>query len=159
PTRTSSDRDCPARPGSYNAEASLPPLPRCGAGMSFLLMVFLASVCLYPGYQAAPWGGPGWLAALLTFCAVAFVAGCAAVIANRVRRPLDDDPTLLDRLVGQYESMRRWHTIITLAAYVIALGVLGWGHFVRSLYGDDRFGIGAEILLLLPFVFSQVASW
>jgi Zn-dependent protease with chaperone function len=149
--------------------------------MSFLLMVFLASVCLFTAYPAPSWGSTPWLSALLTFCAIAFVAGCAAVIARRVRRPLDEDPTQLDSLVGQYESMRRWHTIILLATYVIALGVLGWGDFVRSLYvtgveillcaakgGADvgqqyalgnKFGVGAEFLLLLPFILSQVASW
>ena len=49
-----------------------------GAGMTFVLMVFLAVVCLFEAYPAAPWGGPPWLAPALTFGSLLALAAHAA---------------------------------------------------------------------------------
>ncbi len=126
--------------------------------MSFLLMVFLAGVCLFTAYPEPYWGGPPWLAALLTAAAVVVSAGLAAVLARRVGRPLDADPTLLDRQMAEYERGRHWHTVATLVLYATALWFFGWGWAVLSLHGG-RAGPGAEILLILPYLLAQTASW
>lgn len=126
--------------------------------MTFILMVFLAAVCLFSPYPSPPWGGPRWLAAALTAACLLVVAGHAAFVAWRVRRRLDRAPAELDAILTQYERGRGWHSTLNLVAYVVSLVVLGWGWFVQ---GPDpkQTAHGTEVLLLLPFVLGQVLSW
>jgi Zn-dependent protease with chaperone function len=126
--------------------------------MSFLLMAFLAAVCLAPTYPEPLWGGPRWLAALLTAAAVLLAVGHAALVALQVRRPLEANPSLLNTQMARYDRWRTWHSLVTLGLYAASLWLFGWGWAVRSLYGPEK-GPGAEVLLLTPYFLAQIGSW
>jgi Zn-dependent protease with chaperone function len=123
--------------------------------MTFLLMVFLAGVCLFETYPTAVWAGPVWLAWLVTLLSLGLLGLHAAWISWRVRTRLVQQPTQLDRHLARYDRERIVHGAFILIVYLLVLSVLGWGHAVRSLGG----GHGTEILLLAPFLLAQLLSW
>jgi STE24 endopeptidase len=123
--------------------------------MTFLLMVFLAGVCLFENYPATIWGGPSWQAPLLMLTGLVLVSSHAVLVAWQLRRQLRRDATNLDRHLIRYDRSRVVHGSLTLTMFLLTLMVFGWGHWVRSLGG----GFGTEILLLAPFLLLQVLSW
>jgi hypothetical protein len=123
--------------------------------MTFLLMVFLAGVCLFEAYPVAPWGGPAWLAGLMTAAGLAVVGLHAAWVSWLLRARLERQPTSLDRHLARYDRERIVNGMLALVMFLLALAVFGWGHAVRSLGG----GHGTELLLLAPFLIAQVVSW
>jgi Zn-dependent protease with chaperone function len=128
--------------------------------MSFLLMVFLTVVCLFPGYPRPPWGGSPALSAALTGLVVVLLGGHAFVVSRRVSRPLVRDPGLRDALLSRYERWRFGHQLAVCAAYVLALALLGWGWAVKELLSTGgRGGHGTEMLILLPFFAAQLLTW
>jgi Zn-dependent protease with chaperone function len=123
--------------------------------MTFLLLVFLAGVCVFEHYPATLWGGPSWQAPLGTAVGLVLVALHAFAVAWQLRRQIRRDPAGLDRHLVRYDRARVVHGCVALTFYLIALAVLGWGHWVRNRGG----GAGTEVLLLAPFLLSQILSW
>ncbi|HZY89568.1 MAG TPA: M48 family metallopeptidase [Gemmataceae bacterium] len=130
--------------------------------MSFLLMVFFVLVCLFEGFYPAPLVLPSLGgSALLTWLTVAVVAWNAWRISWRVRRRLGRDPHDRERVLHRHERARFYHQIALLAAYVLCLTVFGWGWAVNHFWGTDEQGgpVGAELLILAPFLVAQLATW
>ncbi len=129
--------------------------------MSFLLMVFFVLVCLFEDYPAPlvlpSLGG----SALLTWLTVAAVAANAWRIAWLVRRRLDHDPHGREAVLHRYERARFYHQIGLLGAYVLCLTVFGWGWAVNHFWGEGEQGgpVGAELLVLAPFLAAQLLTW
>jgi Zn-dependent protease with chaperone function len=129
--------------------------------MSFLLMVFFVLVCLFEDYPAPlvlpTLGG----SAFLTWLTVAAVAANAWRLSWVVRRRLERDPHGRDAVLHRYERARFYHQIGLLGAYVLSLAVFGWGWAVNHFWGDGELGgpVGAELLVLAPFLAAQLASW
>jgi Zn-dependent protease with chaperone function len=129
--------------------------------MSFLLMVFFVLVCLFEDYPAPlvlpSLGG----SALLTWLTVAVVAGNAWRVSWVVRRRLERGPHGREGVLHRYERARFYHQLGLLAAYVLCLTVFGWGWSVNHFWGAGESGgpVGAELLVLAPFLAAQLASW
>jgi Zn-dependent protease with chaperone function len=129
--------------------------------MSFLLMVFFVLVCLFEKYPAPlvlpSLGG----SALLTWLTVALVAADAWRITWLVRRRLDRDPHGREAVLHRYERARFYHQLGLLGAYVLCLTVFGWGWAVNHFWGHGEQGgpVGAELLVLAPFLAAQLATW
>jgi Zn-dependent protease with chaperone function len=129
--------------------------------MSFLLMVFFVLVCLFEDYPAPlvlpSLGG----SALLTWLTVVVVAWNAWRVAWLVRRRLDRDPHDREAVLHRYERARFYHQLGLLGAYVLCLTVFGWGWSVNHLWGEAEPGgpVGAELLILAPFLVAQLTSW
>src|SRR5262245_60799722 len=122
--------------------------------MTFLLMVFLAVVCLFEGYPAQPWGGPRWAAAALTGVALLGIAVHAAFLSVRTCRRIAAGPAGLDRHLAEYDRARFSHNTMTMVLFLVSLVVFGWGWFVRG--ADARVsGPGTELFLLAPFILGQ----
>jgi Zn-dependent protease with chaperone function len=129
--------------------------------MSFLLMVFFVLVCLYEDYPAPlvlpSLGG----SALLTWLTVAVVAWNAWRVSWLVGRRLGRGPHDRERVLQRYERARFYHQLGLLAAYVLCLTVFGWGWAVNHFWGEGDQGgpVGAELLVLAPFLAAQLATW
>src|SRR4051812_16954943 len=116
-------------------------------------MIFLTLVCLFPGYPAPPWPDAPGYSVLSTLLTVLFVVGHAFWVTRRISRPLARDPSLRDSLLRRYERGRVRHQVIQVAAFVLALSVLGWGWTVRHAWQHDGNALmGSEVLLLSPFL-------
>ncbi|NBO93516.1 MAG: hypothetical protein EBV06_14570, partial [Planctomycetia bacterium] len=126
--------------------------------MTFLLMVFLAVVCLNDNYPAALWGGPIWLPAGLTGVTILMIACRAAFLARHTRRRIVADSSGIERELQEYDQARFVHSMMILACFLATLFLFGWGHFVRG-EPDSRAGSGTELLLLAPYLLSLLASW
>src|SRR5262249_51531766 len=130
--------------------------------MPFLLLIFLALICL-PELDDLPrpvfaWiDSPGWSAAL-TWLAVTGVAAYARWASQRVARPLERDPVRRFALAPRYERRRWVHQAVVFGAYIAALCVFGWGWAVGELWRWPGFGVlpGAEIVLLSPLLASML---
>src|SRR3954452_16457452 len=130
--------------------------------MSFLLMVFLTLVCLFEAYAPPLFGyGPPALGVALTWLAVAAVLAHAFRLVRNLRRGLAGDPARRERALKRYERGRVRHQAGLTAAYVLALGVFGWGWVLQHYWTWPGHGLlpGAEVLLLAPFLVSQLLSW
>ena len=123
--------------------------------MTFLLLVFLAGVCVFENYPAVWWGGPAWQAPLWAGLGIGLVALHALTVSWRLRRQLRREPGILDRHLARYDRARVVHGSLSLTVYLLTLAVFGWGHWVRDLGG----GTGTELLLLAPFFLAQMVSW
>jgi Zn-dependent protease with chaperone function len=136
--------------------------------MPFIIYLLLAVVC-WPDNWAKPfwadwWGGNEITFALLTWSGVALVVALAGHLASRVRRQLRDDPGQRESILESYSSRRFYHLLTLLGFFGLALYILGWGWTVRSFGASDIDGqpqmfIGAEWLILAPFLVSLILSW
>ncbi|HEY7329406.1 MAG TPA: M48 family metallopeptidase [Gemmataceae bacterium] len=130
--------------------------------MPFLLMVFLVLVCLP---EPEIWPKPFWtdspLSCLTATWLMVLLTGLHAYfIARRVRRPLETDPSLREHLLIRYERDRFRHQLAVFVVFLVALLGLGWGWAVGQLWrGDGGSLSGAELLILSPFVVSQLLTW
>jgi STE24 endopeptidase len=133
--------------------------------MPFLLLIFLALVCL-PELDDLPrplfaWiSSPAWSSAL-TWLIVAGVVGYARWASQRVARPLERDPVRRFQLAPRYERRRWLHQVIVFGAYLLVLCVCGWGWAVGQFWRWPGFDVlpGAELVLLSPFLVSLLLSW
>src|SRR5262245_35634432 len=101
--------------------------------MAFLLLLFLV-VTSFP----LPWpeslvggGTTTGLAAAAASCLLPVTAAFA--IAGRTRRRLFRDPAGREDALHAYHRDRGYHFFATMACYLLALGVFGWGATVRDL--------------------------
>jgi Zn-dependent protease with chaperone function len=130
--------------------------------MPLLLMVFLILVCLP---ELSLWPEPLWPATPLTSVAatwltVVVMAGWALWLSRRTLRRLDDDPPGRDRALLRYDRHRFLYQLGLFAAYLVCLLLLGWGWALTHLWSRAN-GLlpGAELLLLTPFIASQMLAW
>src|SRR5262245_30272577 len=102
--------------------------------MPFLFMAFLAFACLYPtkGLVESP-----AVSAALTWATTAAVALAAYVVARRVRRGLERDPTSRAGLLPWFERWRFLYQLVMLGAYGVALYAFGWGGAVGQFWQAD----------------------
>lgn len=128
--------------------------------MSFLLMVFLTLICLFPTFPAPPWEATPEAAVVSTLLAVGVVGLHAYWISRRVSRPLSRDPNLRDYLLMRYERHRFVHQILQFGVYGLVLGLLGWGWAVRQLWTWKTGHLpGIDLLTLAPFLAGQMLTW
>jgi STE24 endopeptidase len=130
--------------------------------MPFLLMVFLVLVCLP---EPEIWPKPFWtdspLASIAATSLTVLLIGLhACFVATRVCRPLEKKPSLREHLLGRYERGRFRQQIALFTLYIVALLGLGWGWAVAQLWRGNNMSLpGAELLILSPFVISQLLTW
>src|SRR5262245_30230442 len=136
--------------------------------MPFLLLLYLTLACLQEDWHSWPRAFEPAMAAALTWLGVALEAGLAALISRAVRRTLARHPERRDRLLRRYGSWRFYHSIALFVIYGISLYVIGWGWAVQSLgqppnpppNAEPRaLFVGAELLILAPFLAGLVLSW
>jgi Zn-dependent protease with chaperone function len=128
--------------------------------MSFLLMVFLALVCLFDAYPAPPGlATPGGSAAW-TAGAVLLIAAHALFVSRLFTRRLARSPGRRERALARYERGRLVHQIVLFGLFLVALVVLGWGWAVRQFWRLDGHPLpGTEVLTLVPFLAGQILTW
>ncbi|HEY7425646.1 MAG TPA: hypothetical protein VH682_15555, partial [Gemmataceae bacterium] len=130
--------------------------------MPFLLMVFLVLVCLP---DVGTWPEPQWTnspadCVAVTWLAMLLTGLHAYLVARRVCRPLESEPSLRERLLTRYERGRFHHQIGLFALYILSLLVFGWGWAVAQLWRWHGHALpGAELLVLAPFVVAQMLAW
>jgi Zn-dependent protease with chaperone function len=138
--------------------------------MPFLLMVFLTLVCLP---DEGDWPEPFWLTSAsvcagLTVAAVLALTAYAWFLARRLRRALEQDPFARDAALHRFERGRTIHRLLVFATYAGSLFLFGWGRAAYWLWGGGHSPwpemagppwIGAELVLLAPFLASLVLSW
>jgi Zn-dependent protease with chaperone function len=147
-----------------------PVAPRAGdiVVMPFIILLLLAVVC-WPDNWAKPfwadwWGGNELTFALLTWSGVMLVVASAAWLAGRIRRQLLVEPDGYESLLEYYSGRRFYHFLGLIGFFGFALYLLGWGWTVRSLGSRDAAGqpqmfVGAELLILAPYLVGLVLSW
>jgi Zn-dependent protease with chaperone function len=128
--------------------------------MPFLLLLVLTFICLQRDWPAplgilGPFGG-----ALATWTLV----GLVWLVAGRLTRELDR--ALRDRSISCGELARRlaWGRRRLLYAQmvglILALGLLGWGAVVKSLWQLDGKPLpGLELLILSPLLVGLLCAW
>lgn len=108
-----------------------------------------------------PWPPPpaGWAAAesLATTAALLSVPPLVAtVVTRRTARRLLGHPFLRPEILRKYNRFRARLALAILAAFAVALVGLGWGATARLLVEPWP---GAELLVLTPFLASQILCW
>jgi Zn-dependent protease with chaperone function len=128
--------------------------------MSFLLMIFLALVCLFDAYPAPLGQATPGESALWTGGALLLVVAHAFFVSRRFTWRLARSPARRDRLLAHYERGRLVHQGVQFGLYGLTLVVLGWGWAVRQFWRLDSQPLpGIEVLTLLPFLLGQVLTW
>jgi len=132
--------------------------------MPLLMLLVLYLACL-----PSEWLKPEWLdsvagASAASWGVILLGVAAAAVIVAYVRRRLLLDPQQRDDIVRRYSSLRFYHLIYLLGAYLVALYLLGWGWAVQTAcnvnwHGGSILAPGAELVLLLPMFAGLVLSW
>ncbi len=129
--------------------------------MAFLILLVLTLACLPERWpQPGAWLVHPLLSVLLTGGVVLLQGVFAALIARRVQRMVRADLSLREGAMHFYTRARFYHTLSLMVGFGLSLFVLGWGWAVHSLWGSERGPwLGADLLLLLPYVAAQLLSW
>lgn len=93
---------------------------------------------------------------LVLTCLVPSLAILQTFVVNRRRKRQQVDNDVWERVCGRVSSC---HTAVWLAASIATIYAFRWHDVVRSEWGFDRFLLVDEILILLPVLFSLLASW
>lgn len=136
--------------------------------MPLLTLFFLALATQPLPWPASPfgWGPRGSLIATTGITLLPALA--AYLLAVRTRHRLLNAPAARERAIQVYHRGRFVHLLGLLAAQFAALGLLGWGHTVHLVCGAYADGgtwapedlpLGAELLLIAPFMIGLVLSW
>ena len=136
--------------------------------MPLLMLLVLYLACLptawsRPAGLARNGSGVAWASAG-SWALVLLAVAAAAAIASWVRRGLILDPQNRDAIVRRYSSLRFYHLIYLLSAYLVSLYFFGWGWAVQMLCvipwnGGRLLAPGAELVLLLPLIVGLLLSW
>ena len=131
--------------------------------MPFLLLVFLALVCLPEPDQdwpKPPWGSAPGIAVLLTVLTVIIASLSAQLLSYRVRLVLSPSARFRDLVLERYERDRSRHQYLVFGLYLLVLLVFGWGNAVGRFWRiGDRLLPFAELVILAPFFISLLLSW
>jgi Zn-dependent protease with chaperone function len=133
--------------------------------MPFLLLIFLALVCL-PDLDELPPPAFAWIdspakSAALTWLAVAAAAAYARWASRRLARSLERHPRLQLTHAPRYEKRRWIQQAVLCGAYLLGLCVFGWGEAVSRFWQAEGWVVlpGAELVLLSPFLVGLLLSW
>jgi STE24 endopeptidase len=123
--------------------------------MPFVLLLTLALTCLEGAWPPPPgWLGPVGSVAL-TWGGVAVLVGVAALASRQTARQARHSPP-----PARLGSWRRKHLFLTLALFVAALFVGGWGATARqTMSWDGRTLPGAQLFLLSPLFSALLLTW
>jgi Zn-dependent protease with chaperone function len=136
--------------------------------MPFIIYLLLAVVCSLDNWArpfwADWWGGNELAFGLMTWSGVILVVALAGHLASRVRRQLLADPSRRESILEIYSARRFYHLLCLFGFFGLALYIFGWGWTVRSFGPRDAEGqpqmfVGAELLILAPFLVSLILSW
>jgi Zn-dependent protease with chaperone function len=136
--------------------------------MPFVFLLLFALIFLQSSWPGPlfEWPTPAGCAILVgTIVITSWLSAwlIARVLAWQLARP----PERRSALLRRYARWRRYHFVTLLAAYLVALYVLGWGSSLLTfwreyvpafLHSADNLP-GFQIVLLAPFFVSLIAAW
>lgn len=133
--------------------------------MHLLLMLLLAIACI-PRSWPDPLGWTGWSAITGVYAAVTWssalgLIALAARLTHHTCWELRLHPGQRGEILYHFVRERRKHQRLLYLFLIVSVYVFGWGATVERITTFELTGMlpGAELLVILPFLVAQIASW
>lgn len=135
--------------------------------MPFVFLLLFALICLQPSWPRwFEWPTPAACAILVGTLVIASWLS-AWLIAVAISWQMARHPEQRGTLMRRYMRWRRWHFIVLLVAYLVALYPLAWGNVLATWWTDSMPTFlqskdnlpGFHLVMLAPFFVALIAAW